>query len=80
MRWPGKGRREPGLDWPGHERLAGHLIPELRPPGRHGEVHQPGDGEIRAAWVQRARQLPPAALASLLLLLIRKAAAEGGWS
>ena len=80
MWWPGEGRREPGLDWPGHERLAGHLIPELRPLGRHGEVHRPGDGEIRAAWVQRARQLPPAALASLLLLLIRKAAAEGGWS
>jgi len=80
MRWPGKGRREPGLDWPGHERRAGHLIPELRSLGRHGEVHRRRDGEIRAAWVQCARQLPPAALASLLLLLIRKAAAEGGWS
>jgi hypothetical protein len=39
-----------------------------------------GDHEIRTAWVKRARGLSPEALGSLLLLLIRRGAAEGGLS
>jgi hypothetical protein len=55
------------------------LISELQ--SLHGGVfvHRPGDGEVRTTWVQRARQLSPGALTSLLLLLIRRAAVDGGW-
>src|SRR6266480_4801444 len=80
MRWLGRGKQEPKLEWPGHELRAGHLVTELRSFSRRGWAHMPGDHEVRTAWVQRARGLSPEALASLLLLLIRRAAADGGWS
>jgi hypothetical protein len=80
MRWSGKGHPERELDWPGHEERAGHLVSELQSLDRRGFVARPGHGDVRTAWVQRARQLSPEALTSLLLLLIRRAAGDGGWS
>jgi hypothetical protein len=80
VRWFGKGKDDRALDWAGHEQRAGHLASALRSFDRQVSVHMPGDGEVRAAWVQHARHLPPEALSSLLLLLIRQASADGGWS
>jgi hypothetical protein len=79
MPWLGRDRHEPVINWPSHEQRAGSLVQELKSYSRHGEIHRAGDGEVRAIWVQRARQLTPEGLGSLLLLLIRRAAAEGGW-
>jgi Domain of unknown function (DUF4132) len=79
MRWFGTRSQEPALDWAGHEQRAGDLVAELQPYARHS-FYMPSDHEIRTPWVHRARQLPPEALASLLLLLIRRAVADDGWS
>jgi hypothetical protein len=66
------------VDWRSHEQRAGDLVTELR--SLDPRVSVPGDSVARRAWVQRARQLSPEVLASLLLLLVRRAAADGGSS
>jgi hypothetical protein len=69
-----------GPDWPVHEARAGYLAGAVRPYSARGEVHTAADGELRRAWVQAVRGDAAEVVPSLLMLLMRRAAREGGWS
>src|SRR5215469_3591974 len=76
----GKGNQEPTLEWLGHEQRAGHLVTELRSSRGNLPLFWRSHHRAGTAWARRARHLSPEVLASLLLLLIRDAAADGGWN
>ena len=75
--WPGGGRREPGSGWASHERLAGDLVTEFHSLARVGVIYARPGNRVVEDWITRVRQLSPEGLTSLLLLLIRQAAAIG---
>lgn len=67
-------------DWPAHEAAAAGFA-GATVPLRARSVLYPGEQEdATRQWLAALRASPPEVIASLLLLLIRQAADEGGWS
>ncbi|HVB43860.1 MAG TPA: DUF4132 domain-containing protein [Streptosporangiaceae bacterium] len=66
-------------DWPEHEARAGHLAGSVRPFGAKFEMYTSDQLAATREWIGAARSSPPEVIRSLLLLLIRRAAREGGW-
>ncbi len=67
-------------DWPVHEARAGHLAGAVRPYSARGEVHTAADAVARRVWVEAVRGVAAGVTPSLLMLLMRRASREGGWS
>jgi Domain of unknown function (DUF4132) len=67
-------------EWDEHEAGAADLAAAVPPLSARAEMY-PGDhaAEVQS-WLAAARGCPPEVIGSLLLLLIRRAAEEGGWS
>jgi hypothetical protein len=67
-------------EWSQHEASAADLAARVPPLSARAEMY-PGDhaAEVQS-WLVAARGCPPEVIGSLLLLLIRRAAEEGGWS
>lgn len=66
-------------DWRAHEARAGHLAADAPAYDGFGGTGWPGGREERELWLAAVLAQPPEVAASLLVLLIRKATAEGGW-
>lgn len=67
-------------DWCEHEAMAGPLAGAVRPFSARSEMYCGDDAAAIERWIDAARCSPPEVVRSLLLVLIRRAGAEGGWS
>jgi hypothetical protein len=67
-------------DWPAHQARAGELAGAVVSLRARAQLYSGEHEAEAAAWIKAARGSPPAVRESLLLLLIRQGAQEGGWS